>query len=102
MTGRHAPSAGSRKAHVKVPCEDELRATVLRALKSVAPEMDEGTLDPAIAFRDQIDFDSADYVRYTLALQELLKLEIPDADYLRLGTVDAAVSYLSARLSVAK
>jgi acyl carrier protein len=77
---------------------DEVRATVLRALGEIAPEADLGSLKPDIPFRDQLDLDSMDLLNVVVALHASLGVDIPEADYPRLATLDACVEYLAARL----
>lgn len=79
--------------------DDQIRATVLEALLEVAPDVDAATLDPTIAFRDQFDFDSMDYLNFVIALHQRLGVDIPERDYPQLNGIDAAVSYLQAHLS---
>ena len=78
--------------------EEEIRKAVLRALGSVAPEMDEAALDPDKSFRDQLDIDSMDYLNYVIALHDALKIDIPEAEQLRLSTINGAVAYISKKL----
>lgn len=75
---------------------DEIRAAVLRALGEVAPEADPATIDPRVGLRDQLDIDSMDFLNFAVALHRDLGVEIPEADYGRLATLDAAVEYLEA------
>lgn len=78
--------------------EQELREQVLRALASVAPELDEATLRPDKSFRDQLDIDSMDFLNYVIALHEALGVDIPEADQPQLQSVDGAVKYLALKL----
>ncbi len=73
----------------------ELRAAVLQELKRIAPEIEESELEPAKALRDQVDLDSMDWLNFLVALHERLKVEIPESDYARLGTLDQTVEYLA-------
>jgi acyl carrier protein len=79
-----------------------LRQIVLDALKRVAPEIDPATIDARLAFRDQLDLDSMDVLNFVLALHERLGVEIPEADYPRLATLDGAVAYLTAKTGAAR
>jgi acyl carrier protein len=75
---------------------DALRATVLRVLGEVAPEADPAALRPDVALRDQLDLDSMDLLNFLIGLHEALGVDIPEADYPRLTTLDACVDYLAA------
>jgi acyl carrier protein len=74
--------------------DEEIKAAVLKALASVAPELDEGTLTPDESFRDQLDIDSMDFLNYVIALHEAFQVDIPEADQRFLDTIDGAIAYL--------
>ena len=73
----------------------EIRETVLRALGGVAPEADPAALRPDVALRDQLDIDSMDFLNFIIAVHEELGVDIPEADYPRLQTLDDLVAYLT-------
>jgi acyl carrier protein len=74
---------------------DEIRAVVLRTLGEIAPEADLSTLEPNVPFRDQLDVDSMDLLNFVIALHAVLRVEIPEADYPKLATLDRCVDYLT-------
>lgn len=76
----------------------ELRAAVIAELKRIAPEVEEGELQADRPLRDQVDLDSMDWLNFLVALHERLKVEIPESDYARLGTLDQTVDYLVKKL----
>jgi acyl carrier protein len=80
------------------PKERELRATILDALLSVAPDVDAATLDGAREFREQFDFDSMDYLSFVTALHARLGVDVPEADYPKLASLDRCVVYLAKAL----
>lgn len=68
-----------------------------RALASVAPEVDGASLKASVPIRDQVELDSFDFLNFVVALHAELDVDVPETDYGRLATVDAAVSYLCER-----
>jgi acyl carrier protein len=76
--------------------EADIRAVALATLKSIAPEVDEDELRPDRPLRSQVDLDSMDWLNFLLGLHEKLGVEIPEADYARLVTLDDVVAYLAA------
>ena len=78
--------------------KDEIKAAVLGALKGVAPEMDEASLESDKSLRDQIDIDSMDFLNYVIGLHEALKIDIPEADYAKLSTLDSSIAYVAEHL----
>jgi acyl carrier protein len=81
--------------------KDEIRRALIDALSSVAPEGDYDRLKPDRPLRDQLDIDSYDFLNVMVALHDALGVNIPEADYQKLSTLNAAVDYLSGRLRVA-
>jgi acyl carrier protein len=76
---------------------DDLRGTVLRVLGEIAPEADLAAVKPDVGFREQLDLDSMDLLNFVVALHAALDVDIPEADYPRLATLDGCVEYLTAR-----
>ena len=79
--------------------KDEIRTGVLRILNEIAPEADLTQLNPQTSFREQLDIDSMDLLNFVVALDKELHVEIPEADYRQLSTLDGCVEYLVARLN---
>jgi len=79
--------------------ETEIRARVLGAIKSIAPELEEGELRADRPLRDQIDLDSMDWLNVLVSLHEKLHVDIPEADYGKLVTLDDLVGYLREKLA---
>jgi acyl carrier protein len=77
--------------------EAELTKAVLKALFSVAPEAEGEPLDPSANLRDQLDIDSMDYLNFLVAVKEAVGVEVPEADYAQVSTLDDCVRYLAAR-----
>ncbi len=77
---------------------DEITSSVLQALASVAPEARTLDLAPGVPLRDQLDLDSMDFLNFVIAIHRALHVDIPEADYPALATLDGAVRYVSGRL----
>jgi acyl carrier protein len=78
--------------------KDEIRAAVLRLLADIAPEADLTQLKPEVSIRDQLDVDSMDFLNFVIALHQTLHVEIPEADYPQVATLNGCVEYLFSRL----
>lgn len=81
---------------------DEIRTAVLNALGNVAPEADLSQLRPDKRLRDQLDIDSMDFLNFILAIHQALGIEIPEADYGQLATLDSCLNYLTQRGNAVK
>ena len=79
--------------------ETEIKTRVIAIIKSIAPEVEEGELRADRPLRDQIDLDSMDWLNVLVAVNEKLHVDIPEADYGKLVTLDNLVAYLRAKLA---
>ena len=79
---------------------DDIRATILDAIDTVAPGSLMGDLDADADLRDALDLDSMDILNVMTALQERLQVEIPEVDQPHVMTLNRAVAYLARKLRV--
>jgi acyl carrier protein len=78
---------------------DEIRAKVVAALAAAVPELEPAELAPDANLREALDIDSMDFLNFTIGLHKAFGVEIPEADYRSLATIDACVAYLAGRLA---
>jgi acyl carrier protein len=76
--------------------ETDVRAAVLSTLSTIAPEVEVNELDATKPLRDQVDLDSMDWLNFLIALHDRLHVDIPEADYAKLVTLDDVTRYLVA------
>lgn len=79
--------------------EPELRTIVIATLKTIAPEVEEDDLHADKPLRNQVDLDSMDWLNFLIGLHEKLKVDIPEADYAKLVTLDDVLAYLKKKLA---
>lgn len=77
--------------------KDELKEIVLHVLGQIAPEADMSQIKPDLRIRDQLDIDSMDLLNFVVGLHKELQVEIPEADYPKLVTLNGCVDYLAIR-----
>ena len=77
--------------------KDEIRETFLATLQRIAPEVDAHSIRGGESLRDQIDLDSMDVLNLMIGVSEKLGIDIPEADYGRLATLDQSLAYLEER-----
>lgn len=75
--------------------QEEIKKATLAALTEIAPEISVDEIVSDVNFRDQFDFDSMDFLNFTLALEARLKIKIPQADYPKLSNLDGCIAYFS-------
>jgi acyl carrier protein len=77
---------------------EELAARLLALVTEIAPDVDPATVIPGIDFRDQFDFDSMDTLNFAIALHRELGVDVPEAEYSRLASLDKCLAYLADRV----
>ena len=74
----------------------EIKAAILDGLAHIAPESDPSELSPNENVRRALDIDSFDFLNFLIGLHEKLGVDIPEADYGKLNTLDEMIAYLVA------
>ncbi len=73
---------------------DDIRSLIFEILAGIAPEADPATLPGDADLREALDLDSMDFMNFVVALHERTGLDIPEAEYGELRTLDGAIAYL--------
>ena len=76
----------------------DIRQVILEILERIAPDEDLSGLDDSIPFREQMELDSMDFLDIVIELRKQYRVQIPESDYERLGTMDSTVNYLTPML----
>ena len=83
---------------MKTYTDEEIKNAVLESLHFVAPEIDLNSIKQNVPFREQIDIDSLDFVRFVIHLHQVLNIEILEIDYPKLASVDSCSEYIKAKM----
>jgi acyl carrier protein len=78
--------------------DEDLKQVIMDAISEIAPEAEFDELDPDDGLREQLDLDSMDFLNVVIALHEALGVDIPEADYPRLFTMNGAIGYLKSNI----
>lgn len=77
---------------------EEIRQVVLNILERIAPDEDLSDLQDDVAFREQMELDSMDFLDIVMELRKQYRVQIPEEDYENLITMNSTVNYLQPRL----
>ena len=77
---------------------EEIRATILEIIMEIDEDANFDNLKPDQALRDQLDLDSMDFLDIVMELRKRYKIQIPEADYPQLASLESCVNYLMPRL----
>ncbi|MGE0124389.1 MAG: acyl carrier protein [Dehalococcoidia bacterium] len=77
----------------------EITAAVVTGLRQVAPDADLASLASDAPLRETLGIDSFDFLTFIVGLHKTVGVQVPEADYGQLSTLDRLVSYLAARVA---
>lgn len=77
--------------------EPEVRNAVLDIIQDVAGLDEKPVVDGAKPLREQLDLDSMDFLDIVMELRKRHKIEVPEADYPKLASLDSTVAYILSR-----
>jgi acyl carrier protein len=72
----------------------EIREAVLDILSDIAPDDDLSGLKDDVAFREQLELDSMDFLDIVMELRKRYRVQVPEEDYQQLGSMESTVAYL--------
>ncbi len=78
--------------------EAEIRAAFLDEINRVAPDIEPETVSDDDHLQDDLELDSMDILNLAVALHERFGISIPERDYIRISTPEAAVGYLAEKM----
>ncbi len=72
----------------------EIRDAVIDILHDITPDEDLSQLKDDVAFRDQLELDSMDFLDIVMELRKRYRVQIPEEDYSQLASLASTVEYL--------
>ncbi|MGB1127120.1 MAG: acyl carrier protein [Opitutales bacterium] len=79
--------------------EDEVKQIVIDIINEIAPDEDTSDLKSEIALRDQMDLDSMDFLDIVMELRKQHGIEVPEADYPELASLESCANYLTPKFN---
>jgi acyl carrier protein len=73
---------------------NEIRDVILDILEDIAPDEDLSELKDDVAFRDQLELDSMDFLDIVMELRKRYRIQIPEEDYAQLASMDSTCTFL--------
>ena len=72
----------------------DIREEIADILHDIVPDEDLSQLDDEVAFREQLELDSMDFLDIVMELRKRHRVQIPEEDYQQLATMQSTVNYL--------
>ncbi len=68
---------------------------VIDIISDIAPDEDLTAVKPDVRLRDQLQLDSMDFLDIVMELRKRHGIEVPEADYVQLASLDSCAAYLT-------
>ena len=78
--------------------KDQIRQAILDIIADIAPDEDLTKVKGDVRLREQLDLDSMDFLDIVMELRKRYNVEVPEADYMQLASLDSTVIYLEPKL----
>jgi len=78
---------------------DEIKQVVIDIIADVAPDEDVTNIKPDVRLRDQLELDSMDFLDIVMELRKRHNIEVPEAEYPELASLDSCAAYLSPKFT---
>jgi acyl carrier protein len=72
----------------------EINEAIVDILSDIAPDEDCSNLTVDVAFREQLELDSMDFLDIVMELRKRYRVQIPEEDYPELASMNSTVAYL--------
>jgi acyl carrier protein len=82
--------------------KEECKKVVLDIISEIAPDEDLSAVKPDVRLRDQLDLDSMDFLDIVMELRKKYGINVPEADYMKLASLDSCAEYLTPKFNQAK
>jgi len=79
--------------------KDECKQVVLDIIAEIAPDEDLSDVKGGVALREQLDLDSMDFLDIVMELRKQHSIEVPEADYVQLASLDSCADYLTPKFN---
>ena len=77
---------------------DDLGALIRKVFSDLAPEVDIDSVDANAPLQATLDLDSMDFLNAMIAIHDVTGVDVPEADYGQVTTLDAIERYVRARI----
>ena len=75
--------------------KEDCKKIVLEIIADIAPDEDLSNVKPEVRLRDQLQLDSMDFLDIVMELRKRHGIEVPEADYQQLASLDSCAEYLT-------
>jgi acyl carrier protein len=74
--------------------KEDIKQIVLDIISDIAPDEDLTAVKAEVRLRDQLSLDSMDFLDIVMELRKKHGIEVPEADYVQLASLESCADYL--------
>ncbi len=79
--------------------KSNIRKIIIDIIAEIAPDEDLSNLKDDMRLRDQLELDSMDFLDIVMELRKKYNIEVPEADYSHLESLNSCVEYLEPKFN---
>lgn len=77
---------------------NRIKQSIIKEILQIAPDINEDDIRPQENIQRSLEIDSFDFLKVLTALYEQLGVEVPEADYSKVDTLEHMIAYFSDRI----
>lgn len=75
--------------------KEDCKQLVIDIISDIAPDEDLTNIKADVRLRDQLQLDSMDFLDIVMELRKRHGIEVPEADYMQLASLESCAEYLT-------
>ncbi len=75
--------------------KEDCQKLVIDIISDIAPDENLSDIKPEVRLRDQLQLDSMDFLDIVMELRKRHGIEVPEADYMQLASLESCANYLT-------
>lgn len=79
--------------------KESCKQLVIDIISDIAPDEDLSNIKADVRLRDQLQLDSMDFLDIVMELRKRHGIEVPEADYMQLASLDSCAEYLTPKFA---
>lgn len=77
--------------------KNQIKAAIIKQILNIAPDVEEEEIVGDKNIQRSLEIDSFDFLKILTALNEELGVEVPEADYAKVDTLEHMIDYFAER-----
>lgn len=76
---------------------ENIKAAIIKNILEIAPEIEEDEIENEANIQSSLEIDSFDFLKILTAMNEEFGVEVPEADYSKVATMQSMAEYFEQR-----